>query len=109
MGCVLVARGDAVLLNAGYGMADTASGLPNAPGRGFRYSNSGYVLCAKLIEAISGLDCAVFLRGRVLEPAGMTSSGWGRPSREGERPWPSTTTMPEKDTSALQAGIRRER
>ncbi len=172
MGCVLVARGDAVLLNAGYGMADAASGLPNAPGtrfrigsmsksftaagvlrlheegrlsideplsrylpeypggdritarhllghssgipdyvqlpgafaamaepidldglislfsgeslefapgRGFRYSNSGYVLCAKLIEAISGLDCAVFLQNRVLEPAGMTSSGWGAP------------------------------
>ena len=45
-----------------------------APGSGFRYSNTGYVLLALIVERASGMDFAAFLRTRIFSPLGMQSS-----------------------------------
>ncbi|MEP0828169.1 MAG: serine hydrolase, partial [bacterium] len=48
------------------------------PGTSFRYSNSGYVLLGKIIEMVSGQSYEAFLHRRILKPAGMLSTGYGR-------------------------------
>ncbi len=45
-----------------------------APGRGYRYSNSGYALLALVVERASGLEFATFLRQRIFAPLGMGRS-----------------------------------
>lgn len=47
-----------------------------APGQGYAYSSSGYVLLSRVIEVVSGLSYAEFLQTEVLQPAGMTRSGY---------------------------------
>lgn len=47
------------------------------PGEGFRYSNSGYVLLAKIVESVSGEDFDTYLWENILEPLEMESSGLG--------------------------------
>jgi CubicO group peptidase (beta-lactamase class C family) len=42
-----------------------------APGRGYRYSNSGYALLALIAERASGQSFASFLRTRIFVPLGM--------------------------------------
>ena len=42
-----------------------------APGRGYRYSNSGYALLALVVERASGQRYADFLRQRIFVPLGM--------------------------------------
>ena len=44
------------------------------PGSHFRYSNSGYALLALMVESVSGMPFAQFLRERVFVPAGMMHS-----------------------------------
>ncbi len=70
-----------------------SSGLPNwrdevdepltsafAPGTRFRYSGEGFVLLARLVEAVSGQTAAQVVETRILRPAGMGRStyGWAR-------------------------------
>src|SRR5581483_4677850 len=50
--------------------------LDFAPGRGWAYSNSGYVLLGLLIEKLSGQDYARFLRQNIFDPLGMKDSGY---------------------------------
>ena len=45
------------------------------PGSEFRYSNSGFILLAYLIERISGQSYSDFLEERILTPLGMKDSG----------------------------------
>jgi len=45
------------------------------PGSKFAYSNSGYVLLAGIIEKVSGITYAEFLRQNIFEPLGMANSG----------------------------------
>lgn len=45
-----------------------------APGTGYRYSNSGYALLARVVERRSGLDFPELLRRKIFEPLAMTSS-----------------------------------
>ncbi len=42
-----------------------------APGSDYRYSNSGYALLALLVERVSGMSFAAFLRERIFAPLGM--------------------------------------
>ena len=42
-----------------------------APGSKFRYSNTGYTLLAVIVEQISGVPFATFLRKNIFQPLGM--------------------------------------
>lgn len=50
------------------------------PGSKWSYSNSGYVLLGYIIEKTSGVDYASFLRKNILDPFGMTDTGYDSPS-----------------------------
>ena len=47
-----------------------------SPGDRYSYSNGGYVALGALIERISGRPYRDFIKAEVLEPAGMTDSGF---------------------------------
>jgi CubicO group peptidase (beta-lactamase class C family) len=46
------------------------------PGEVFRYSNLGFALLGKIVEAVSGQRFAEFVTEQVFAPLGMTSSGY---------------------------------
>ncbi|MCU1681936.1 MAG: beta-lactamase [Amycolatopsis sp.] len=46
------------------------------PGTTWQYSNSGYVLAGYLIERTTGTSYAEFLQQQILEPLGMSDSGY---------------------------------
>jgi CubicO group peptidase (beta-lactamase class C family) len=50
--------------------------LDFAPGSEFRYSNSGFIVLGRLVELISGVSYADFVRDNIFMPLGMTSSGY---------------------------------
>ena len=41
------------------------------PGSAYRYSNGGFVLLGLIVQRISGMDLADFMKARIFEPAGM--------------------------------------
>lgn len=45
-----------------------------APGSDYRYSNSGYAMLAMIIEEVSGLTFARFLRKNIFDPLGMKNT-----------------------------------
>ena len=45
------------------------------PGEKMEYSNAGYVVLGKIIEAVSGMDYYEYVRKNIYEPAGMSDSG----------------------------------
>jgi len=47
-----------------------------APGEGYSYSSSGYVLLSKIIEVVSELTYEEFVLTELLQPAGMFQSGY---------------------------------
>lgn len=49
-----------------------------APGERFAYSNAGFVLLSLLAQRASGVPFHRLVRERVLDPAGMTASGYPR-------------------------------
>ena len=51
-------------------------GLNFEPGTEWSYSNSGYVLLKEIVARVSGMPFADFVRQRVFEPLGMTSSAY---------------------------------
>ena len=52
--------------------------LDFAPGTKWSYSNSGYILLGMIIERSSGLSYNDFLKKNVLDPLGMSNSGYDR-------------------------------
>ncbi len=44
------------------------------PGTRYRYSNSGYALLALIVEAVSGISFAEFLKRNIFDPLGMTGT-----------------------------------
>jgi CubicO group peptidase (beta-lactamase class C family) len=44
------------------------------PGTSFRYSNSGYAVLAKIVEKISGISFAKFLKKNIFDPVGMNNT-----------------------------------
>lgn len=53
-----------------------ASPLNRPPGTGYEYTNAGYSVLAMIIERVTGLDYETALRALVLEPAGLTRTGY---------------------------------
>jgi len=51
-----------------------ADSLYFAPGRAWRYSNTGYALLALVVERVSGVRYAEFLRTRIFGPSGMANT-----------------------------------
>jgi CubicO group peptidase (beta-lactamase class C family) len=49
--------------------------LDFAPGSKFSYSNTAYILLAKVIERVSGVSFADYMRANVFAPLGMRSTG----------------------------------
>ena len=47
-----------------------------APGAGWQYSNTGYVVVGMIIERITGRPWHVEVEERILEPLGMTRTSW---------------------------------
>lgn len=45
------------------------------PGERFKYSNSGYVLLARIVERVSGTDFGIYLQRNILRPLGMENTG----------------------------------
>jgi CubicO group peptidase (beta-lactamase class C family) len=41
------------------------------PGTAFRYSNGGYVLLGLIVQRVSGMDLAEFMKQRIFQPLGM--------------------------------------
>jgi CubicO group peptidase (beta-lactamase class C family) len=64
-----------------------------APGTTFEYSNLGYAILGRVIEAVTGDDYAAAVRAHLLEPLGMTQSGY---------------EASEFDPSVLTRGYRRD-
>ena len=58
--------------------ATAASGFPLnfEPGTAVQYSNTGIDVAAAVVEVVSGMKWEKFLKERVLDPLGMTSSGF---------------------------------
>ncbi|RZK19056.1 MAG: class A beta-lactamase-related serine hydrolase, partial [Flavobacterium sp.] len=54
------------------------------PGSTFRYSNSGYVVLAAIIEKVTGLPYAKVLHDKIFEPAGMKNSFFGSDKSRGD-------------------------
>ncbi len=50
--------------------------LLSPPGETMRYSNSGYILLGKIIEKVSGRTYEDYLQQNILQPAGMTHTGF---------------------------------
>ncbi len=50
--------------------------LEFAPGSATRYSNTGYIVLGMVIEAVSGEDYFTYAERHILQPAGMTHSGF---------------------------------
>lgn len=84
------------------------AGLPLdfPPGTRFSYTNSGYVVLGKLIEQVSGQSYGDFLRENVLDPLGMSDTGYepgasGREYAVGYDDW--DTPVAVLDDSVLYA------
>jgi len=57
--------------------------LASPPGRQFSYANDGYNLLAIVVEVVSGEPFERFLRRRLLDPAGLSDTGfWEHPGHE---------------------------
>ena len=60
--------------------------LAFAPGTGFMYSGTGYIVAAMLIERVTGASYASFLQDRIFEPLNMDSSFvWAAEAKDSKR------------------------
>ncbi|WP_246018814.1 serine hydrolase domain-containing protein [Saccharothrix australiensis] len=58
------------------------AGLADAPGSTWRYHNPNFQVAARLVEVVSGVPFAEYLRRNVFDPLGMTGSGTGDTERD---------------------------
>ena len=57
-----------------------------APGAQYHYSNSGYYLLGVVIEKVSGESYENFIQKNILQPLGMSETGYDRLSTDREKP-----------------------
>lgn len=67
------------LVHRPYSSAELAGALENAkpsgpPGRQYQYCNANYALLGRIVELVSGKSWEKFLKEKIFEPAGMTST-----------------------------------
>ena len=65
--------------------------LRSAPGARVRYSDVGFIVLGKLVEAVSGLSLDRFTALRIYKPLGMCDTGYAPPASRIKRvisPWP---------------------
>jgi len=74
IGIIHISRGDSVLFQQGYGLANYELNVPNEPETRFVYSNSDYNVLALIIETASGRSYGDFLRANIFEPLGLRST-----------------------------------
>jgi len=55
-------------------LLEGADSLEFPPGQKYQYSNTGYALLALIVEKVSGMRFADFLRNNIFDSAGMTTS-----------------------------------
>lgn len=53
-----------------------------APGGPFAYNNTNYLLLASVIEKVSGVDYATFIKSRIIDPLGMNHTSIAVPGEE---------------------------
>jgi D-alanyl-D-alanine carboxypeptidase len=56
-----------------------------APGQGWRYSNTGYILAGMLVERVTGKSTGVAVTDLVIRPAGLRDTYWPRTGETGIR------------------------
>jgi CubicO group peptidase (beta-lactamase class C family) len=68
--------------------------LDRIPGSTPAYSNFGYLLAGRIIEAVSGLPYATYVKQKLLAPIGITrmNQGWSIAKHSGEVPYVSQYT-----------------
>ncbi len=54
--------------------ADSLPKPNNQPGKSFNYNNTNFIILASIIEKVSGMTYAQFIRTRIFEPLGMIHS-----------------------------------
>lgn len=74
------------------------------PGEGFRYSNSGYLILAAIIENVTGKTYAQVLKERILEPLKMDHSGFGPDSINSKGYWYNVVEPGYKTKNVAGAG-----
>lgn len=72
------------------------------PGAGYQYSNPGYVLLGGLVEQVSGMPYEHYVRTRLLEPAGLESTGFF----QGRRVVPNAATGYRVGRAGLESTYR---
>ena len=78
------------------------SHLRDSPAGEFSYSNSGYILLGLVVEAVTGDSYYDYVQTRILDPAGMTSTGF--PIREDATRGVALPYDPEMDAGAVKKG-----
>lgn len=78
------------------------------PRIGFEYSNTGYAVLGRLITAASGVDYREFVSRELLNPLGMTSTGFDEPGAPGRAvgyvEWPDGLhEVPATDSGSYSA------
>jgi CubicO group peptidase (beta-lactamase class C family) len=63
-------------------------------GRGVRYQSMGFAILGEIIQRVSGVSCADFVRREIFEPLGMNDSWLGLPDQafEGDAPFVDRVT-----------------
>ncbi|RYG22822.1 class A beta-lactamase-related serine hydrolase [bacterium] len=63
------------------------------PGKGWSYSNGGYVMLGSIVEKVLGMPYETAVRERVFRPLGMVSSGWA----DGNEALPNCAALYDRD------------
>ena len=70
------------------------------PGKGFLYSNIGYVIAGVMAETVAGKPWEDLMRERLFRPFGMASAGFGPPGMD-----PPKLAKPAREKSASQQSV----
>ena len=86
-------------------LIDAAASLPPrfAPGAGFQYSNSNFVLLGEIVARVTGQPFAAALRQRILKPLGLDDTSYPSGTAVPSRTLHGYTTQGSADGSVLDA------